>query len=372
MVNQLSGRQTDMKKILISGPAHSVHVQRWFEGVRKSDPQNKYLLLDSSGLLSNHADFKIHRLSPGWKIVKPVAFMFNLFIVGVQLLCLRYIVKVDLVHCHWTGDVTSFLIALIWRRKQVQNPWGTDILKLPEKSFLHRLLLVVTYKLTFHFMTDAKHVKEKLIKMGVKSESIEIVYFGTDVDYFSPGDSGSIRKRYNINPSAKIIYSNRSLYPVYDIATIVRAAKHLPTHLFVISGGGPLESELRHLTQELSIRNVIFVGRIPFDDLRDFLRECDCYVSSSTSDAGLAASIAEAMAVGAPVVCSDFGDNADWIAKTSSGLVFEIGNNKDLAEKIAFVVNNPEKFKGGRRKIETDNNSQLEMQKATEIYNKLI
>lgn len=361
-----------MKKILISGPAHSVHVQRWFEGVKSVDSENVYYLLDSSGLRHEKADFKIHRLSPKVKIFKPVAFVFNFVIVGIQLIWLKYIIGVNLVHSHWTGDVTSFLVALIWRHKQIQNPWGTDILLLPQKSFLHWLLLRATYKLTSHFMTDAKHVKEKLISMGVSADNINIIYFGTDVEYFSPGGTSNLRLTYNINPVSKLIYSNRSLFPVYDIATIIRAASRLPQHVFVISGGGPLEADLKNMSKKLSLENVVFVGRIPFDDLRDFLRESDCYVSSSKSDAGLAASIAEAMATGTPVVCSEFGDNSEWVVSSSAGLVFEIGNDVDLANKIQEVLANPKSFKGGRDKICSDNNSKLEMQKAADIYTKVI
>ena len=208
--------------------------------------------------------------------------------------------------------------------------------------------------------------------MGINPESIDIIYFGTDVDYFSAGDSNNLRQRYNLDPTSKLIYSNRSLYPVYDIATTIRAAKRLPQYVFVISGGGPLEAELKKMSMDLSLENVVFVGRIPFADLRDFLRESDCYVSSSTSDAGLAASIAEAMATATPVVCSEFGDNSDWVVRSSAGLVFEIGNDVDLANKIKEILATPERFKGGRDKICADNNSKLEMKKATKIYAKVI
>jgi glycosyltransferase involved in cell wall biosynthesis len=220
-------------------------------------------------------------------------------------------------------------------------------------------------------MTDAKHVKEKLIKMGIDQSSISIIYFGTDTNYFTPGKT-DVRKKYGLDENSKIIYSNRSLHPVYDIETIVRSAKILPDYTFIISGGGPLEEELKGLALKLSLSNIIFVGRIPFEDLRDFLRECEVYVSASKSDAGLAASIAEAMSCGAPVVCSDFGDNIEWIEETSSGLVFEIGNASHLAEKISQIVDSPETYKGGREKIERDNNSEIEMLKATNIYSKTL
>lgn len=359
------------KKIIISGPAHSIHVQRWYEGVKKADPVNHYYLLDSSGKKNDKAELHILRWSPKINVLKPIAFIFNIFTVGLYLIYLRWFCKFDLVHCHWTGDVTSFLVALIWRQKQIQNPWGTDLLILPNRSFFHKLLLRATYSLTSKFMTDAKHVKEKLIKMSIDPSSISIIYFGTDINYFTPGKT-DIKKKYGLDENTKIIYSNRSLYPVYDIETIVRSAKILPNYTFVISGGGPLEDELNQLTLKLSLTNVIFVGRIPFEDLRDFLRECDVYVSASKSDAGLAASIAEAMSCGAPVVCSDFGDNVEWVEKTCSGLVFEIGNEDQLAEKISLVTDSPEKYKGGRAKIENDNNSNIEMLKATEIYRKII
>jgi glycosyltransferase involved in cell wall biosynthesis len=103
---------------------------------------------------------------------------------------------------------------------------------------------------------------------------------------------------------------------------------------------------------------------------------CDIYVSTSKSDGGLAASTAEAMASGLPVLISDFGENSDWLRKESAGYVFAIGDFETLAKQIIKLSSNKEMRMSmgiaGKRIIEKDNNSRIEWIKVNNLYTSLI
>ena len=93
-------------------------------------------------------------------------------------------------------------------------------------------------------------------------------------------------------------------------------------------------------------------------------------------DAGLAASTAEAMACGLPVIITEFGDNRKWVEDDVNGFVVPLKDLKTLAEKIIYLFENEDvrmEFGMTNKKIiEERNNYYKEMEKMENIYIELI
>ena len=71
--------------------------------------------------------------------------------------------------------------------------------------------------------------------------------------------------------------------------------------LFII-GGGPSEQELRELSKDLGIEDmVVFTGKVEHDELPPYYAACDLYITASLSDTN-SISMLEAMATGLPVL----------------------------------------------------------------------
>jgi glycosyltransferase involved in cell wall biosynthesis len=122
--------------------------------------------------------------------------------------------------------------------------------------------------------------------------------------------------------------------------------------------------------------SVKFIGFVRNDRLPDYLNSVDVYVSTSLSDAGIAASTAEAMACGLPVIVTDVADNRMWVEDGANGFVIPTKNPKLLAERIIHLLKNEDirrRFGNINRKIiEQRNNYYVEMQKMEGIYKKLV
>ncbi|HEB41408.1 MAG TPA: glycosyltransferase, partial [Candidatus Dependentiae bacterium] len=112
------------------------------------------------------------------------------------------------------------------------------------------------------------------------------------------------------------------------------------------------------------------------DDLIRYTASADVYVSTSLSDAGLAASTAEAMACAVPTIITDFGDNHKWIKSGENGFLFPLKDNNTLADRIVYLLKNPDIAKkvgkSGRVTINEKNNFQKEMAKIDSYYKDLI
>jgi glycosyltransferase involved in cell wall biosynthesis len=220
-----------------------------------------------------------------------------------------------------------------------------------------------------------------MIRLGAASEKISLIYFGIDTRKFTPGQkSETLRTKLGIYDSP-VVVSLRNLEPLYDVESLIRSVplvlKEVPESKFVIAGKGSEENRLRELVKSLGVSDSVrFVGFIPNDELPQYLTTMDVYVSTSLSDAGIAASTAEAMACGLPVMVTDVADNRKWVEDGVNGFVVPIKDPKSLAEKIICLFKNEnirKKFgKINRKIIEERNDYYKEMEKMEDVYKELV
>lgn len=259
--------------------------------------------------------------------------------------------KPDLIHLHWMLSPTAFALSFLANVRIVATPWGSDLLMTNEKAhwgrkqkFIFKVSMRRLIKRVKFFTCDADHLKERLIEFGAPEENIRIVYFGTDSETFSPSNrSLEHRNRWNLESKDVAIYSNRHFYPVYDIPTLIRAFsevyKFFDNAILILGGDGPELKNLQNLVHELGIEaSVVFLGSMTHEDFRKTVASCDIYVSTSTSDGGLASSVAEAMASGLPVVITEFGENVKWLEMERSGLSFPVGNIAELSNCLITLI----------------------------------
>jgi glycosyltransferase involved in cell wall biosynthesis len=289
----------------------------------------------------------------------------------------------DVLHAHYITNYGLFG-ALCNFRPFVITAWGSDVLFVPEARLVSTVKgIIARYTLgkVDSITCDARHMKEAMIRLGVPPEKVNIIFFGVDTRKFSPGNkSERLRAQLGLDDSPAII-SLRNLDPVYDIESLIKSAplvlREFPEARFIVAGKGSEEKRLRELARSLGVlESVKFIGFIQNDRLPDYLNSMDVYVSTSLSDAGIAASTAEAMSCGLPVIVTDVADNRMWVEDGTNGFVVPGRNPKLLAERIIQLSKNEEirrRFGNINRKIiEERNNYYKEMQKMEIIYKKLV
>jgi len=121
------------------------------------------------------------------------------------------------------------------------------------------------------------------------------------------------------------------------LATLIDAWHDLDIPLKV-AGIGPLESELTHLKNS----TVIALGRLDQDSVQKEMRKAAFLVMPSKWYEGFPMVLVEAFSQGLPVVASRLGGMAEIVEDGITGLHFEAGNGKDLAEKVQWMYDHPE------------------------------
>lgn len=285
----------------------------------------------------------------------------------------------DIVHIHYLGYYA--LLGLFSGAKCiVSTPWGSDI-NVGKKSFFKRQILSRILKKSKLFTCDAYYMRDELKKFNVPHEKIHIINFGIDSKkFFKQERNLKVLEKFNISDELTII-SLRNFEPVYDIKTLIYAAKiilkEIPTVRFLLVGKGTLENELKQMVQSLGISNSVhFTGFVDNQLLPSLISSSDIYVSTSLSDAGIAASTAEAMSCEIPVVVSDSAENDKWIDDKVNGFLFSTKNHVQLAKILINLIKDQtlrgKVGKEGRNVIVNKNDYKNEMKKMNDLYLKLL
>jgi L-malate glycosyltransferase len=87
------------------------------------------------------------------------------------------------------------------------------------------------------------------------------------------------------------------------------------------------------------LEQVHFPGQVGQNELPEFFRAADLYVSASHSD-GTSISLLEAMACGRPALVSDIPGNRGWIEPGVQGWLFPDSDSDALAEAILTAQEN--------------------------------
>lgn len=288
-------------------------------------------------------------------------------------------IKPDLLHSHSVGSY-AWITLFLPKMRSVMTPWGTDVLIDMHKSKINRYLSLKSLKKSTVITVDASHMKERLIQFGIDADKIKIIYFGTDTNFYlkSQASRKKIRSEFGIGENDIAIISTRTLNPIHDVFLTIKAIPHIlksnKNVKFIIASDGSERKDMEQFVLSNNLQEyVFFPGYMTMDQMVAYLSAADIYISSSKADAGLAASTAEAMSVGLPVVVSNNSENSFWIE--NAGLLFEDGDEEGIAKCILKLLDEPDQAvklgENGRSRILKDNDYNTEMKKVNELYLKI-
>lgn len=388
-------------KVLFVAPTDSLHTVRWIERVQSTGVQ--CILFDMTsketqhpinvdGIYRTRDDNFLASIAKFLDRFGAIGAFFSSFVKTVNdYQSLKAVISEhnpDLINVHWLYHHVALAASFIKTIPMVATPWGSDLLTPEYRGLKHaldrirnRLVVSRVVRSANELCCDATHMKSLLVEFGAKANSVNIIYFGTNTEDFSPiKRDRRYWSKFEIEDDACIVLSNRVLADMYDIETLLAAAVLLkdsnPKLRFVIAGSGPSESKLKSEASALGIEHITcFTGRLGNEDFIKAVASCDIYVSTSPTDGGIAASVAEAMSCAVPVIMTNFGDNGSWLRGQTAGLLFESGDSHQLADHITTLEKNPKLREQmgvvGRSIILTDNNSELETQKIIDLYRRV-
>lgn len=138
-----------------------------------------------------------------------------------------------------------------------------------------------------------------------------------------------------------------------SIETIIQAARHLKNEsvMFHIVGSGSELERLKKIAGD--VRNVIFYGRKPLEEMPDFYEKADAMLVTLCADPVLSLTlpgkVQSYMAVGKPIIGAIDGETRKVIEEGKCGYCGEADNAEKLADNIKkFISNDTNRFMMGK------------------------
>jgi len=195
-------------------------------------------------------------------------------------------------------------------------------------------------KLVDGIITNSNTIKESYASYGwFTHEFVRVIYNGIVIpEWVEPVNFST---RFG---GKKIIYSAGRLSEQKGFTYLIDAAailcKQRNDLVFVVSGEGKLEQELKNRIQSLGIEaSFIFEGYTP--DIYPYLKGCDLFVLASLFE-GMPNVVMEAMAVEKPVIATDVNGARELMLDGETGLIIPPADPEALAAAIASAIDKPQ------------------------------
>ncbi len=244
-------------------------------------------------------------------------------------------VKPDLIHSH-VINFAGILAYYSGFSPTIVTAHGSDLMQIEKQPSFEQFLIRKTIQNADIVTGNSMALHKKALQLGINSKKWREVYFGIDLDIFKPKDSFSLKKELKFTDE-KIIFSPRSLKPIYNIDVLLKAVAGLGNKNWKLVMIKRNQDEkyfqyLKQLITELNLEDrIIFLLNVDAQKMANLYNLSDVVVSIAQSD-GAASTFLEAMASEAKIVVSD----VEFVKEWSDGnfWVVPIGDEQKTTEAI--------------------------------------
>ena len=252
--------------------------------------------------------------------------------------------KIDIVHTNTAATLEGCFVS---RKLRIPQLWSIhEIIVSPKLMFTLTSKWISKYASIT--ITDSDAVKKHLMTSGkFKDDDIHVIYNGVDANRFKPENASNyLRKEWNIPDNARIIgmmgrvNSWKGQEDFLKAANLVMAKYPDVYTVFVgaaFSGEEWREKELAEKIAHSPYKDrIINVGYRT--DSEGIYKLYDVFVLPSINPDPLPTVVLEAMATGKPVVGYKHGGVCEMVKDGYNGLLAEVRNPQDLANKIDILL----------------------------------
>lgn len=208
---------------------------------------------------------------------------------------------------------------------------------------------------------------------GVPRTMIDVVPLGVDIALFKPAISDYVYRALGVPRDRRVVIYSGHMESRKGVGTLIEAAIELLATrrrcdvCFLICGNTADQSkEYERMYAGMGFDNLIRFGGYRLD-LREIYPSCFCGVIPSTGWDSFPRTAVEIAASGLPVVASRLQGLPEAVLDQETGLLFEPGNAKALADCLERLLDNPdhaaELGRAGRQRCERELNIEVQQQR---------
>ncbi len=243
----------------------------------------------------------------------------------------RLLAQMDIVHCHHLFMSLEMAhryarAPIVYTNHTRYDLYAGSYTRLPQPAAdaIMRYAWPRFTAMADHVIAPSAGMRQIMTEFGVQTP-ISVIENGIDLDPFATPAQPLRKSDLGIPDSAELVVYCGRLSAEKGIMQLVRhfaqAARQHPGLYLMLIGKGPLESDLRRLTGELSVTDRVFMaGAVAYRDVGNHLAAGDIFATASTSEVH-PLTVIEAMATGLPVVAVQSPGINETIDSGISGLL---------------------------------------------------
>jgi len=280
-------------------------------------------------------------------------FMTVAYICGLIHFSFRHRKSIDIIHTHGAAALGAMGFFLGWFIRKPNIAKIASSRRIPElKKHIFGLMILHFLKKSDIIISLSHEINKELKDLHVPSNKIRDIKNGVDILRFQPA-TGQQRNSWKTQRGWKgtdpiIIFAGRFVsikgpdILINAWPTIVKA--HPNARLILLGSGRDQSDSIEQLLREKiideKIQNVYLEGETNTPE--DYFKLANIFVMPSKRE-GIPNVLLEAMASGLATVGTKIGGIADLIEDQKRGILIPYRDEKNLAQAIIFLLNNPEK-----------------------------
>jgi len=297
------------------------------------------------------ADFCEHGVSP--KRVRPAPYNSR---EKYALKPLRPVIQllrqqdIDILHgyslyCNFISRISTSVVHDV---KNVSQHHGVK-----DELTLSKAANILTNRLSDCTICVSKAVSESVYPISnplgklVTGENIRVIHNPIDFRFLQESNqqSSEVLQKYGLADHDQLLVSVGRLTESKDHPSTIQAIANLEdtTPHLVIIGGGKLKQDLERQIQTLGVEDrVTLLGQVSRRDCTAIVSDATIFISSSIRE-GFGIALAEAMALGKPIIASDIPAHRE-VGNELSVEYFSPDDPEDLADKIEILLCSPQRM----------------------------
>jgi len=270
--------------------------------------------------------------------------------------------EIDALHFHLTS--IGLIISILNRKLRSKmfytchlGEWGLVGQRLSLFERIHLFLDPYLMRRVSRVIALNETAKQSFVSRGrVKVGNVVVVHNGVDTSFFRQDiEVTEVAGKYRLEGKHVVLFVGR-LARIKGVEHLMKAADIVVNQfgygkmLFILVGPPSFDATERpmgmdeitnYIEQHHLNKNVILTGSLALEEVRRLYAACDIFVLPSLAEGDPLVTI-EAMASGKPVIGTRVGGIPRQIRDGWNGFLIEPANEQQLAEKIKYLVDNPE------------------------------